>query len=76
LFHHPIRGGEESGRVGHARAINVGEVEKMFHHLGILERLRFDTIDGVQIDAFFSEGGDESASGGEEEKDGAAPAPF
>ena len=42
---------------GQARAVRVSQPEQMLHHLGVLEGLLLDLVDGLEIDLFLR-GGD------------------
>ena len=66
-LHHPVARGFEAGRIGEARAIHVGEIKDVVHHLGVFERFGFDAMNDRQVDGFFGEGrqGGESNSDGE-----------
>jgi len=44
----------DSRRSGEARSVDVGEIKRVLHHLGVLECLVFDAIDGVKVDFFLS----------------------
>src|SRR5690348_11258449 len=46
----PFGGCLKSRRAGQARAVNVGQVKRIFHHLGVLERLILDAVDGMKVD--------------------------
>jgi hypothetical protein len=71
---HPIARGLEAGRVGEARAIHVGEIEDVFHHLGVFERLGLDAMDDREVHRLFGVGGDgRDGDGALENESKAAP---
>ena len=51
-LHHPIRRGFVARRTGETRAIHIGQVEHVIHHLRILEGFGLDPIDDQQIHLF------------------------